>query len=98
MMDPEMSASFCDVAKEIHNGVKDERLRCIALMVNDMAHDTVELAQQGLVDIGTVQSVMAYTRVVISLVTALDAGVDPVGLRAGAPRGPDVVSDFFRNN
>jgi len=97
-MDEEMRESFASVEREIHEGIRDAKLRAVAIMVNDMAAGTVELTVAGMCDPTVAEHALSQSRTMITVIVGIDCGLSIEELRANNKLALDEALNMFSGN
>jgi len=97
-MDEEMRGSFASVEKNIRECIVDEKLRAVALMINDMAAGTVELTMAGMCDPMIAEHALGHSNAMISVIVGIDHGIDIEDLRASNRIALSEALNMFSGN
>lgn len=93
-MNDEMEASFTDVEKTIMEAIGDERIRFVALMVNDMARNTARMTSAGAIGEDVLDLIMRHTQSVMAIVMAA-ANLTPDELLTVRAQQPDPMVEIL---
>ena len=93
-MNQEMEDSFRNVEEMIEMGIDNERIRFIALMVNDLSRNAARMTAAGAIDPAILDALMYHTNAVMSVIIAADH-VPVEALPGLREKQPDPMLDFL---